>query len=100
MYHVRFYAHSGLSGLPREYETREEARAYAARRLRNLRRSGHRCYTLARGEEWESQEPEDCALVPDTAGLLCLTRSVFRCRECDSAWDTRDDALVCCGLDE
>jgi hypothetical protein len=71
MYRVRFHSRkpSGFYGPSRDFETREEARGYAARLLRGPR-SRHRAVTIEPGLSWEVSEPEDCVLV------LSLTRSV------------------------
>lgn len=59
----------------------ENARDRAARILRVRRNSGHYVSVLRKGESWEIAEPEDCALIPDTAGTLSLDL-VWRCDYC------------------
>lgn len=99
MHIVKFYSYSGLSGLPHEYQDDElgDARAYVARRLRKARKSGHHVITLQRGKQWEICEPDDCALIPDSAGVLTMRQAhAYECRECGSPYDDCDDAARCC----
>lgn len=97
MFRVQFYSHSGLSHAPLDFDTAAEARAEIAQRIRTARNSGHHVDTLERGRDWEVCEPEGCAMVPDSAGLLSLSQFYpFECPECGSGHDTRDDAAACC----
>lgn len=97
MFRVRFFSHSGLSHAPQDWDTAAEAREDVASRLRTARNSGHHVDTLERGRDWEVCEPEDCAMVPDSAGLLSLTQFYpFECAECGCGHDTREDAGTCC----
>lgn len=95
MYKVTFHAYSGLSGFPHEFETREDARDFAARRIASFRKRT-KVTTLKAGLEWESLEPEDAAMVPDYAGTLVLEHITFECRECGSPCETGEDATLCC----
>ena len=87
-----------------------QARTIAARILRARRNSGHAVTVMTKGREWECCEPEDCAMIPDTAGTLVLAE-VWRCEgcgreaeagctlceRCDDArqeWECCDDAQV------
>lgn len=69
---VRFNAHTGLAGLPKVFEDREEARAYVAKRIRRYRKDGA-VDVVEKGKVWELLEPEDCFMVPDSCGILSLT---------------------------
>lgn len=100
IYVLKFAAFSGLS-----YECAlgdlQECRGYAARLIRLRRRRGHlvTCnHARSRGSrEWEISEPEGCALVPDTAGMLYLqTRFAYHCPECGTGYDDAGDAGMCC----
>lgn len=107
MYTVRFFSHCGMAGLPETFaeessdigEAQRDARAYVADRLRAARASGVYVSTVETGAEWEIHEPEDCAMVPDSAGLLTLTRRTWECRECGSAHGSFDSAAECCAYD-
>lgn len=104
---VTFYAYCGMS-IPIDAGLDEEdARTLAARVLRRRRATGHPVSKLKPADSdemgrWEAGEPEDCALVPDTAGILVLEkepsdpmpcghagtsydRRELGCRECDAA---------------
>jgi hypothetical protein len=70
-YRVTFHTYSGFRSLDETFDSRQEARDFCATMLRRRRDTGHYCTALDWGE-WEAQEPEDCALVPDTAGYLTL----------------------------
>lgn len=50
----------------------DEVRQKAARIIRSLRRDGFPVSTREKGKEWEIGEPEDCCMVPDECGVLCL----------------------------
>jgi hypothetical protein len=53
--------------------TLPDARLKAARVIRNFRkRIGGETILVHRGKEWELCEPEDCFMVPDQCGVLCL----------------------------
>jgi hypothetical protein len=95
---VAFHAHSGCS--PESWQSHDDgcngkavhgqdadhirdARAEVARQLRALRKAGHRVVTLDRERgksrardagRWESTEPAQCVMVPDTCGILILER--------------------------
>lgn len=99
MYILKFAAFSGLS-----YECargdRGEVRNYAARLIRLRRKRGHvvTC-NVRRGEArlYEIGEPDGCAMVPDTAGMLRLGQEfAYKCRECGQGYDDREDAGMCC----
>lgn len=72
VYTVRFAAYCGMSDVPSQFADKSEARATVASRLRRARRRGCPIDTLVKGEEWEIQEPEGCAMVPDFCGMLTL----------------------------
>lgn len=99
MYILKFSSFSGLS-----YECargdRDEVRNYAARLIRLRRKRGHvvTC-SVRRGDAryFEIGEPDGCAMVPDTAGMLRLGQEFqFRCRECGQEYDDRQEAGMCC----
>lgn len=69
---VSFHAWSGCSPSPHSFEDRADARREAAETLRARRATGHPVSILERGARWEVQEPEGCAMVPDTCGTLSL----------------------------
>jgi hypothetical protein len=69
---LKFAAHSGLGAYEVEEGELAECRLAAAKLLRRRRRQDHPCTTLKIGREWEISEPEDCLMVPDTAGILWL----------------------------
>ncbi len=97
-YRVNHYAYCGMSGVPEDFSSREDARDYAAQRLRSYRKR-FEVVTLEKGKRWEVLEPEDCSMVPDACGELVLTRKTFECRECGSSHDDRDAAAGCCHWD-
>jgi hypothetical protein len=49
----------------------DDARTAAARFIRRRRKNGQTVVKL-RANRWECQEPENCSMIPDTAGILCL----------------------------
>ena len=79
------YSFTFGAGIPLEGEM-DDIRESAAMHLRAARNSSHPVSTLERGQKWEITEPDDCAMIPDTAGILELeTYSQHgECRECDS----------------
>jgi len=95
VYTVQHFSYCGMSGIAERFDDSTDARAEAADRLRRYRRR-YRVAMLTRGQEWEILEPENCAMVPDSCGILTLRRQFFQCRECGSRYDTRHDALHCC----
>lgn len=73
VYRVMFYAYCGMSHMVGGYEyPLGEARELAARIIRKRRKSGHPVWTLNKGTKWEVGEPEDCPMVPDSAGILSI----------------------------
>lgn len=99
MYILRFSSFSGLS-----YECargdRGEVRNYAARLIRLRRKRGHvvTC-NVRRGDTrfYEIGEPNGCAMVPDTAGMLRMYKTFeYECPECGQGYDDREDAGMCC----
>ena len=95
MFRVNTHAYCGMSGGPACFDTKSEARAYVADKLR-ARRRRYRVTTLARGAEWEVLEPDDCAMVPDACGTIALEHVTYECRECGCRSETPHDALHCC----
>ena len=70
-YDLMFYAYCGTAyAIERKLDDRREARTVAARVLRKRRTSGHTVAILEHGTAWDCQTSEDCALIPDTAGVL------------------------------
>ena len=49
----------------------DDIRVAAARFIRRRRKNGQTVVKL-RDNRWECQEPENCSMIPDTAGILCL----------------------------
>jgi hypothetical protein len=87
-YKVRMRAFCGMSyDLCETQDTEAEALAVAVRFLRRKRRQGYAFAVLTPGCEWELGEPEDCAMVPDDAGIVAIVEVVARsvaCYECGS----------------
>jgi len=52
----------------------DDIRVAAARFIRRRRKNGQRVVKL-RDNVWECQEPENCSMIPDTAGVLSLDES-------------------------
>jgi hypothetical protein len=52
----------------------DDVRLAAARFIRRRRKNGQRVVKL-RDNVWECQEPENCSMIPDTAGVLSLDES-------------------------
>ncbi len=99
MYILKFSAFSGLS-----YECArgdlQECRGYAARLIRLRRKRGHvvTC-NMRHGDArlYEIGEPEGCAMVPDTAGMLRLWETFeYECPECGQGYDYREEVAACC----
>jgi hypothetical protein len=64
---LSFSAYCGMS-----YDiSGDDARTAAARFIRRRRKNGQTVVKL-RANRWECQEPENCSMIPDTAGILCL----------------------------
>lgn len=100
MYILQFHSFSGLSY---EYARgdRDEVRDFAARLLRRWRKQGFRPSLVEarprKPRRWEISEPDDCALVPDLAGMLYMAeRFEYECPECGQGYDDREDAGMCC----
>ncbi len=75
VYRTRFVAFCGLSYVIEESEDLEDVRNVAAEVLRERYRTGHPITQLDSPgylREWECNEPEGSALVPDTAGYLII----------------------------
>ena len=49
----------------------DDARVAAARFIKARRKNGQTVVKLG-DNRWECQEPENCSMIPDTAGILCL----------------------------
>jgi len=84
-----------MGGIPEPCESEAEARAIAADRIRYYRQR-YKVTTLEPGSEWEVQEPDDCAMVPDSCGTLAIRHITWDCRECGHACETKEDARECC----
>jgi hypothetical protein len=93
---LKFAGYCGMAGVPQECETRAEARRAAAAWLRAARSDEFPVVTLARGEEWEIQEPDWAEMVPDECGILYIEHRTWECRECGSACETQEAAWGCC----
>lgn len=71
MLHVETHAYCGMLLPHGQFGDLAEARQRVAQRLRWLRRQG--CpITKLNSAEWEVSEPEDCFLIPDYVGVLCI----------------------------
>ena len=97
-YHVHFAAHSGITWEQDGGDELAEARAIAAQIIRAARSDGQRVDKLRR-HEWELCEPDDCALIPDTAGILWIYADQFECRECGQVYLTHEQRDECCSGD-
>jgi hypothetical protein len=64
----------------------DDARTAAARFIKARRNNGQTVVKLG-DNRWECQEPENCSMIPDTAGILCLDDSE------DDFEDEEDDYL-------
>lgn len=74
-YNVRFVAYCGMTFPLLTTEDAQEARDFAAKRLRSYRSEiGQDVSTLEKGQEWEVLDPEDAAMVSDYCGCLKLTK--------------------------
>ena len=72
-YDVKFLAYCGMSLPLAQKVDRDQARDCVQQYLRKAKKRQPVTY-LGDGQ-WECQEPEDCALVPDWAGYLIVRRS-------------------------
>ena len=89
-------AHCGM-GYYLERGTRGECRSAIGAFLAKRRAEGFTVTLLERGERWELTEPEDSAMVPDTAGFLeLIPPERYACSECGGDYEDEDDALRCC----
>lgn len=95
MYKIVFSAYCGTSSVIEETDDKEEARKIIAEFLLE-RRLDYPVVTLEKGRKWEVLAPEDCALVPDNCGILQLKHVTYECRECDSRYETQEEAYNCC----
>ena len=71
-YTLKFHAFCGMTTLDETTGDRTDARKMAADLIRRRRHGDHPVRLLEKGASWEVQEPEDCMMVPDTAGILRL----------------------------
>jgi len=71
MFNVTTYAYCGMTLPHGEYESIEDARSRAAQRIRYLRSEDFPVVKIG-PLEWEVEEPEDCMMVPDCCGTLCI----------------------------
>jgi hypothetical protein len=90
MYKVGFVSFGGFSQIPEAFDTKEEARDEAAKRIVKARRKGLTVNIVEKGEEWEVQY-EDSG-VGDNEGYLSIRHITYPCRECGFACETLDDA--------
>ena len=92
-YVVKFAAHSGISFDHGEFDTRAEALEKVKQLNKRARKTGHEVVKLAKGE-WEHCEPDDCAMVPDTAGILFIDEEYGPlCEECET--ELEEDGRCC-----
>jgi rubrerythrin len=95
MYQVQFFPYTGLSTLPETFDSRRDAREYAAERLRRIRKR-YQVATLTRGASWETIEPDGLHMIPDSLGVLSISHVLFECRECGYCHETREEMAECC----
>lgn len=103
-YTLTMHGYCGMA-IPIAEGNKDDCRQAAARYIRSLRRQGFPVVTLETGTEWESQEPEDCCLVPAECGVLHLRAKpvpTFRCWECgeDVPQGESCDCRLCCDCGE
>lgn len=96
MWRVRFMAYCGMSGIPETFDTKEEARAEIAKRIRYARRKKRPVSILTPGEKWEFETPDDAGMVADHEGTLSLHHVTFKCRECGFDHEDKETARKCC----
>ncbi len=72
-YRVTFSAHCGMITIDEGDLSLVDARSMAARVLRRRRKSGHLITGGPDDHSWDVGEPEDCCMVPDTAGILSVS---------------------------
>lgn len=72
MYTLNFSSFSGMTWRIANGEEKE-CRKAAATILKKRRNSGHFVRKL-KSNIWECQEPENCFMIPDTAGKLSLSK--------------------------
>ena len=65
---------SAYCGMSYEVETgeRPDVRREAALLIKRRRKEGFPVSVLEKGREWEIEEHEGCAMIPDTCGILAL----------------------------
>ena len=71
-YDLTFYSYCGMSNKIVEDGDIDKCRSKAAKVLRSRRNNGH-FVTKVDDNKWECQEPEDCSMIPDSAGTLVLS---------------------------
>lgn len=64
---------SAYCGMSYDIES-DNVRQSAARFIKRRRKNGQTVVKL-RDNVWECQEPENCSMIPDTAGILSLDES-------------------------
>jgi hypothetical protein len=77
---LSFSAYCGMTYEVDAEGDRKSFRKAAANFIRRRRKNGQPVVKLG-DNRWECQEPENCSMIPDTAGVLCL----------DDDEDTDDD---------
>lgn len=89
MHTLRFSAYCGMSWNIKSGSL-DECRIAAAKVLRKRKREGHPIVKLE-SNKWECQEPEDCMMVPDTAGILVLDSEEEDMDDMDDMEDMEDN---------
>lgn len=69
---LKFAAYCGMTTI-QEHGDLADMRREVAKILKRRRKTEHPVYVSEPGREWEVSEPDDCAMIPDTAGILRLT---------------------------
>ena len=65
---------SAYCGMTYDIDSGDDARKAAAKFIKRRRNNGQRVVKL-RDNVWECQEPDNCVMIPDNAGILCLDDS-------------------------
>ena len=68
----------------------DDVRKAAARFIKARRKNGQPVVKL-RDNVWECQEPTNCSMIPDTAGILCLDDSEEEIEEDDDDNEYEED---------
>jgi hypothetical protein len=85
---------SAYCGMTYDIDSTDDARKSAAKFIRARRKNGQPVVKL-RHNVWECQEPENCSMIPDTAGILALDdeddEDEDNWEDLDEDWEDEDD---------